>query len=110
MSPFGAAATLDALAAGCNRLIVILLLGPWESAPRAEGPAVLECVEDGGRADITLDGGALQAYARRLEAMKDEVREGTIKRGGLYLEIEAGCGLEDVLKERFLPSGLVEIV
>lgn len=110
MSPFGAAATLDALAAGCNRLIVILLLGPWEAAPRAEGPAVLESVEDGGRADITLDGKAVQAYARRLAAMKDEVREGTIKRGGLYLEIEAGGGLEDVLKERFLPFGLVEIV
>ena len=110
MTPFGATATVNALAAGCNRLIAVLLLGPWESAPNAEGPAVLESVEEGARADITLDRRTVEGYGRRLRAMKNEVRELVIKRGGLYLDILAEGNLEEVLKQHFLPSNLVEIV
>lgn len=110
MSPLGFSTAVASLAAGCSRLIVVHLLGPWEADPDPWGPAVLDCVEDGRRADITLDRGAVEAYARRLGALKQEIRELSFKHGGLHLEVVADRGLESVLRLDWMPLGLVEVV
>jgi uncharacterized protein (DUF58 family) len=110
MSPYSATAAVTALAAGCSRLIAMHLLGPFEASPDPRGPAVLDAVEEGRKADITLDRRAVETYARRLQALKDEVREQVFKCAGLHLEIVADRDLERVLRETMLPLGLVEVV
>jgi len=109
MSPTSPSAVIKALSAGCARLIVLHLLGPWENDPGPVGPAVLESVEGRRRADLTLDRRAVEDYARRLGALKDELRDQTRRCRGLHLEVVADQGLEEVLRSRFLPLGLVEV-
>ncbi|MFP4028911.1 MAG: DUF58 domain-containing protein [Candidatus Brocadiia bacterium] len=109
MDPADPGVVVRALSAGCARLIVLHLLGPWEADPAAEGPATLESVEEGRRADIQLKAGVVEKYKRRLAGLIGAAREETFKCGGLYLNIIADKKLESVLREQFLPKGLVEV-
>lgn len=109
MGPYSAAAAITALAQGCSRLIVVHLLGPFEASPELKGPAVLDAVEEGRKADITLDRRTVETYTRRLQALRNEVREQTVKCAGLHLEIVADLDLESVLRTAWLPLGLVEV-
>lgn len=109
MDPADPAALLRALSAGCTRLIVIHLLGPWEANPRLEGPAVLDAVEGGRRIDVNLDSKAVADYRRRLQALAAQVKDEAFKCGGLYVSIIADRGIAQVLKDDLLPTGLVEV-
>ena len=108
MDPADPASVLRPLASGCTSLVVVHLLGPWEADPDAQGPAVLHCTETDRRADIDLDAKAVGRYRRRLEALKDAIRDECFKCGGLYLQVVADRDLEQVLKEDFLEAGLLE--
>lgn len=110
MSPVGPSTVIKALSAGCARLIVVHLLGPWEAEPEAAGPSVLDAVEEGRRADITLDRRAVEDYGRRLRALKNELRDQTFQCGGLHVEVVADRDLEGALRSEFLPLGLVEVL
>lgn len=108
MDPADPGGILRTLSEGCAHLLVLHLLGPWEAAPGAEGPSVLERRENGRRIDIQLDPDRVRAYRRRLDALVTAVREETVRCRGLYLKITADRPLERVLREEFLPVGLVE--
>lgn len=110
MSPAGAAQTLRALAAGCTRLIVVHLLGPWEAAPKPSGPCVLKAVETGRRGDILLDRRTVEEYCKRLQALKEEIRKQTFQCGGILVEVTADQDLESVLRTQFLPVSLVKVL
>jgi len=108
MAPVGPAAVLRALSAGCGTLGVVHVLGPWESDPKLEGPAVLDGVETSRRIDLNLDGRTVESYRSRLRALLAVIRDEMFKCGGLYIGLVADRTLEDVLKNDFLPAGLVE--
>jgi uncharacterized protein (DUF58 family) len=110
ISPTAPSAVVKALSAGCARLIVVHVLGPWEADPRPLGPSVLDAVETGRRADLTLDAPAVRDYNRRLAALRDDLRDAVFRCGGLLVEVVAEGDLETVLREKFLPSGLVEVL
>ncbi len=109
MSPVGPSTVVRALAAGCSRLIVVHVLGPWEASPAPAGPSVLDAVEEGRRADLTLDRRAVDDYTRRLRALQAELRDETFRCGGIHLGVVADGSLEDLLRSAFVPAGLVEI-
>ena len=108
MDPADPVSVLRALSAGCSKLVLLHLLGPWEADPRLEGPAVLRGVEDRRRIDINLDRRTVEAYRKRLNALLGVVRDETFKLGGLYVGVVADCPLESVLRDHLLPLGLVE--
>lgn len=110
MSPVAPSSVIKALSAGCTRLVVVHLLGPWEADPGPVGPAVLDAVEEGRRADITLDRRAVEDYRRRLRALRNELRDQIFQSGGLHVEVVADRDLESVLRSEFLPLGLVEVL
>ena len=97
------------LVAGTTNLGIGLAIRPFEASPELKGPAVLDAVEEGRKADITLDRRAVETYTRRLLALRNEVREQTVKCAGLHLEIVADQDLESVLRTAWLPLGLVEV-
>ncbi len=109
LDPAEPLAVLRSFAVGCSELIVVQLLGPWERDPAAEGPAMLDAVELGRRADIHLDLRAVESYRRRLNGLRAALREAVFKCGGHLLEVVADRELETVLREEFLPAGLVEV-
>jgi len=109
MDPADPAPVLRALSGGCSKLILVHVLGPWEAAPKAEGPAVLEGAEDGSQLDIHLDGRAIEAYRRRLNALVSAVKDEMFRCGGQYVGVVADRGIELVLKDTFLPAGLAEV-
>ena len=108
MAPADIPSVLRALSAACGRLIVVHLLGPWEADPSAEGPVVLHAVEDGRQADLHLDAKAVEGYGRRLAALRAGVRDEMFRCAGIYLPVIADRTLEDVLRQDFLPAGLVD--
>lgn len=108
MAPADPAVVLRALSAGCGTLIVVHVLGPWESNPKLEGPAVLDGIETGRRIDLNLENRTVESYRARLGALLGSIRDEMFKCGGLYLGIVADRPLEDVLRNDFLPAGLVE--
>lgn len=108
MAPADPAAVLRAFSSGCGWLIVVHLLGPWEAEPEPRGPVVLHAIENDRRVDLHLDSKAVEGYARRLAALRAAVRDEMFKCAGLYLPIIADRTLEDILKQEFLPAGLIE--
>jgi uncharacterized protein (DUF58 family) len=107
MDPADPAGVLRTLSEGCAYLLVLHLLGPWEAAPDASGPSVLERRETGRRIDVQLDARRVAAYRRRLEALVTAVRQETVRCHGLYLQLIADRPLEAILREEFLPLDLV---
>ncbi len=110
MSPASPSAVVSALAADCARLVVVHLLGPWEAEPDPVGPVVLDAVERGRRADLTLERRVVEDYRRRLRALEGELREAVFRCGGVCLRVVADRPLERVLREEFLAAGLVEVL
>jgi len=98
-----------ALAAGCARLIVFHVLGPWEADPEPGGPAILESVETHNRTDLSLTRGAVIDYLERLMALRDELRTAMIQCGGTLAEIRADQDLETTLRDDLLPLGLIDV-
>ena len=61
------------------------------------------------RIDINLDATSVEAYRKRLGALTAVVKDEVFKCGGIYVGLVADRGLEAVLKDDFLPAGLVEV-
>jgi uncharacterized protein (DUF58 family) len=97
-----------ALAAGCARLIVFHVLGPWEADPTPAGPVVLESVETHNRTDLSLTHSTVIDYLERLLAMRDELRQAMLQCGGTLAEIRADQNLETTLREDLMPLGLID--
>jgi uncharacterized protein (DUF58 family) len=110
LSPAGPETVIRALSATCSTFIVVHVLGPWEADPSPEGPALLVGAEDGRTADLRLDSAAVEGYRRRLHALIAVVREELFRCGGLFVPVVADQSLETVLRDDFLPLGLVEVV
>ncbi len=108
LDPTDPGAVLRRLSENCAQLYVLQILGPWEADPGREGPAVLEDCEVGDRVDILLDDARVKAYRRRLNALVGEIEEETLRCGGEFIQLIADKSLETMLKETFLPIGLVE--
>ena len=108
MAPTNPAEVLRTLSAGCGTLIVVHVLGPWESDPQLEGPAVLDAIETARRVDLNLDSHVVEKYRARLRALTGVVRGEMFKCGGVYINLIADRALEDVLKTDFLSAGLIE--
>ena len=109
MDPAEPSAVIRAAAAGCARLVVLQILGPWEADPPTEGPVTLNNVETGGQRDVHINHRTLQQYNRRLQALEETVREETLKCGGIPLKVVAESGLEEVLRAHFVPCDLVDM-
>ena len=109
MSPADPASVLRALSAGCSKLVLVHLLGPWEAAPNAEGPSVLEAAEGGLQMDIQLEHKAIEAYRKRLNALVNAIKDEMFRCGGQYVGVVADRGIEAVLRDTFLPAGLAEV-
>lgn len=108
MAPADPAVVLRTLSAGCGTLIVVHVLGPWESDPQLEGPAVLDAVETARRVDLNLDSRVVERYRAKLRALTGVVRDEMFKCGGVYIGLIADRTLEDVLRNDFLSAGLIE--
>jgi len=100
---------LRPLSAGCRALVLVQLLGPWEADPSPEGPAVLRWTERGVECDLHLDARAVRNYRRRLEAQKAAIRDEVFRCGGQLVTVVADRQLEEVLRDDFLPAGLLEV-
>lgn len=108
LDPTDPSTVLRRISENCAQLYVVQLLGPWEADPESEGPAVLEECERGKKVDILLSEKRVESYKKRLNALIERIEEEVIRCGGQFFQIVGDCSLETVLKEIFLPAGLVE--
>lgn len=92
---------LDALSrarAQGHDLRLVQILAPDELEPSLEGDYALEDVETGALVDITLDATALEAYARRLAGLFEELRSAAKRLGAGYVLARTDEPLEGVVR------------
>lgn len=92
---------LDALSrarAQGHDLRLVQVLAPDELEPHLEGDYALEDVETGELVDITLDASALEAYARRLAGLVEELRAAAKRLGASYVLARTDEPLEAVVR------------
>lgn len=92
---------LDALSrarAQGHDLRLVQILAPDELEPNVEGDYALEDVETGALVDITLDASALEADARRLAGLFEELRSAAKRLGAGYVLARTDEPLEAVVR------------
>ncbi len=91
------AALARARAAG-HDLALVQVLAREEVEPQLEGDLLLVDAETDATVEVTADAAALEAYARRLAGLCDELRAFALRQGAPYLRDVAGEPLEDVMR------------
>jgi len=109
MSPAAPGSIIRPYAEGCSLLLVVRLLGPWEADPDPTGPVELVDREAGRSRQRNVEASAVRAYRRRLQRLTDALQEEISRCGGRWVDVTADRSLEDVLRDEFLPEGLVEV-
>ena len=97
--PDGLRAGLAALAARGHEVVLLHLLTPDELDPTLRGDLRLVDAETGAKREVTVDGAALDAYQRRLEAWQAELRALAGKHGGRYAMLRTDVPLRRMLLE-----------
>ena len=109
MSPIDPAAVIRPYAEGSSLLLAVRLLGPWEADPDPSGPVELVDREAGRSRQMNVEASAVEDYRRRLRRLTDALEDEISKSGGRFVDVTADRALEDVLRDDFLPAGLVEV-
>lgn len=105
--PAGLEAGVAALAERGHEVILLHLLTPEELQPPLRGDLRLVDVETGEAQEMTLDRGALSAYAARLAAWQAELRALAGKHGGRYVLLRSDRPLKRLLLEDLRHAGLL---
>lgn len=77
---------------------LVQILAPDELEPSLEGDYALEDVETGELVDITMDASAIEAYARRLAGLFEELRATAKRLGASYVLARTDEPLEAVVR------------
>ena len=104
---------MRALAASAAQLIVIMTLGPWESAPLVHrphgptGPIKLVDSESGAELSAELSRDTLERYTKRLARLQDGLGRACAQVDALLLRVCCDVSLADALRRDLLPAGVV---
>lgn len=98
---------LRQLAQSTAQLVVVMLLGPWESQPPVGEVWQLVDAETGETLPLGATRRALQNYLRRLQSLRQEISELCTTTGSRFVEVCANDTLSNVLRRDFLPREVV---
>jgi len=98
---------LKQFAAQAAQLVAVMVLGPWEAAPTLDELWTLQDVEAAQVLSTHVNSGQQQRYLARLQQLKDRLRETCQRCGAIWVEVLADRQLTTVLKQDFLPLGIV---
>ncbi len=107
LAPDGYAEGLAALQARGNEVTLIHTLAQDEVEPEMVGDLHLVDSETGQTQDVTLDGGMLDLYVRRLAAWRDEIAEHCARRGVHYATVQTDSAWEALILTQLRSLGVV---
>jgi len=107
LAPDGYADGLAALQARGNEVALIHTLAQDEVEPEMSGDLHLVDSETGQAQDVTLDGGMLDLYVRRLAAWRDEIATYCARRGVHYATVQTDSAWEALILTQLRSLGVV---
>ena len=108
MNPEPVVPLLRALGRGAAQLVVVRVLGPWEAAPPVGSRLTLRDAETGAQQVLRIAPAVRERYLGRLEAIGAALRDGCAQLGAVLVDVVVRTAeVRDVLRECFLPLGLV---
>ncbi|MGK0289953.1 MAG: hypothetical protein ACI86H_001408 [bacterium] len=91
------------------QLVVIQVLGPWESNPTEGSFYTLEDSENSEQNHVQVTPETKKSYLKRLHLLQEGIRSACIQSGAIFIEIVAKDHLSKCLSEHFAPLGLVNL-
>lgn len=98
---------IQRFAAGAASLVVLMVLGPWESAPVLEGSRRLIDSESGEEFLLRLNRRTIKRYLARLAQLRGDLRAACRTYGATLVPVVADASLADCLRHTLSSYGLV---